>query len=73
MARYEKYKSGQFSAGIRSISANEKIVSIAGVFSIILVLNFVNCISGRPRPSYDKSPEKAWRSQKSERRQGRRY
>ena len=38
MARYRKYKLGRFSTGIRSISANEKIVSIAGVFSIILVL-----------------------------------
>ena len=73
MARYEEYKLGRFSAGVRNNSENEKIIFKPGDFSIILVLNFVHCTSGRLRQSYDKSPEKAWRNQKSERRQGRRY
>ena len=48
----------------------EKIFSNLGGFSIILVLNFVNCISGGPISSYGKGLKKARRNKKSERRQG---
>ncbi len=73
LARYVEYKLGRFSAGVRNDSADEKIVSELGGFSIIFILNFVNCTSGRPRPSYEEGPKKTRRNQKSERRQGRRY
>ena len=73
MARYEEYKLGWFSTEVSNYSADGKIVSMIGGFSIILVLNFVNCTSGRPRPSYEEGPKKTRRNQKSERRQGRIY
>ena len=75
MARYEEYKLGWFSTEVSNDSADGKIVSEFGGFSIILVLNFVNCTSGRPRLSYEEGPrkEEARKNQKSERRQGGRY
>ena len=73
MARYEKYKLGWFSTEVSNDSADVKIVSDTGGFSILHVLNFVDCTSGRPRPSYEEGPKKTRRNQKSERRQGRIY
>ncbi len=73
LARYRKYKLGRFSTEVSNDSADGKIAFKVGGFSIILVLNFVNCTSGRPRPSYEEDPEKTRRNQESERRQGRKY
>ena len=58
MARYEKYKLGWFSTEVSNDSADVKIVSVTGGFSILHVLNFVDCTSGRPRPSYEEGPKK---------------
>ena len=72
LARYEEYKLGWFSTEVSNYSADGKIVSMIGGFSIILVLNFVNCTFGRPRLSYENGSKEGTENQKSERRQGRR-
>ena len=58
MAGCGKHKLDKISAGVRNDIASEQIVSKAGDFSIILVLNFVNCISGGPIATTDGSEEK---------------
>ena len=58
MAGCEKHKLDEISAGYRDEIASEQIGFVAGVFSIILVLNFVNCISGGPIATTDGSEER---------------